>query len=122
MRESAYGEFRQRRHESLWHRLNRLVLGLVVLAALIGIACLFLPLLNDRKDQATRVEALQGKIEEQRRDLQRREREVRLLQNDPEYIELMARDRLEQMKPGETIFRLDAPPPDTSEFRRVPTE
>ncbi len=119
MRESAYGEFRQRRQATLWHRLNRLLVGLVVLAALITVACLFLPLLDDREDQTSKVEALQTKIDEQRRDLQRHEREVKLLQNDPEYIELKARDSLEQMKPGEKIFRFDPPPPDTSEFRRV---
>ncbi len=119
MRESAYGEFRHRRQETLWHRLNRLLVGLVVIAALVTVACLFLPLLDDRKDQTDRVTDLQGKIDAQRQELQRHEREVKLLQNDREYIELMARDRLEKMKPGEKIFRFDPPPPDTSEFQRI---
>ena len=35
-----------------------------------------------------------------------REQEVRMLQNDPEYLEMIARDRLDLMKEGETIFRL----------------
>jgi cell division protein FtsB len=38
-----------------------------------------------------------------------REREKFLLENDPEYIETIARDRLDLMKEGETIFRLDGP-------------
>lgn len=119
MRDSAYGEFRQRRQETLWHRLNRLLVGLVVMAALVTVACMFLPLLDDRKDQTDKVAALQAKIDAQRNELQRHEREVKLLQNDPEYIELMARDSLEKMKPGEKIFRFDPPPPDTSEFKRI---
>ncbi len=36
-----------------------------------------------------------------------REREVYLLENDKEYIETIARDKLDMMKDGETIFRLD---------------
>ena len=36
-----------------------------------------------------------------------REREVYLLENDKEYIEIIARDKLDMMKEGETIFRLD---------------
>jgi cell division protein FtsB len=36
----------------------------------------------------------------------KREQEVHLLQNDREYLEIIARDRLDMMKAGETIFRL----------------
>lgn len=35
-----------------------------------------------------------------------REQEVHLLQTDREYLEIIARDRLDMMKEGETIFRL----------------
>lgn len=39
--------------------------------------------------------------------LQRKQqREVQLLQTNPEYLELVARDKLDLMKEGETIFRL----------------
>jgi cell division protein FtsB len=31
-----------------------------------------------------------------------------LLQSDPSYLELLARDKLDLMKPGETIFRMDS--------------
>ncbi|MBX9743019.1 MAG: septum formation initiator family protein [Chthoniobacterales bacterium] len=34
-----------------------------------------------------------------------KERELFLLQHDKEYLELIARDRLDLMKPNETIFR-----------------
>lgn len=117
MGEAFYGELKQRRQETVWHRLNRLVLALVVLAVLFAIGCLFLPLLNVRRDQAERVEHLKEQIGKQKLALQRRDREVELLQNDPEYMEVMARDRLDLMKEGETIFRLEPPPPDTSDFR-----
>jgi cell division protein FtsB len=34
--------------------------------------------------------------------------EVHLLQTDREYLEMIARDKLNMMKPGETIFRLSS--------------
>lgn len=37
------------------------------------------------------------------------ERELYLLQHDKEYLELIARDRLDLMKPNETIFRFSPP-------------
>ena len=39
--------------------------------------------------------------------LARQTREVNLLKTDPTYLETMARDRLDLMKEGETIFRLE---------------
>jgi len=35
-----------------------------------------------------------------------REQEIHLLQTDRDYLETIARDRLDLMKEGETIFRL----------------
>ncbi|MEY2504477.1 MAG: Septum formation initiator, partial [Verrucomicrobiota bacterium] len=42
--------------------------------------------------------------------LARQTREVNLLKTDPTYLETIARDRLDLMKEGETIFRLEQPP------------
>jgi len=36
---------------------------------------------------------------------------VNLLKTDPTYLETLARDRLDLMKEGETIFRVDPLPP-----------
>jgi cell division protein FtsB len=41
--------------------------------------------------------------------LARQTREVTLLKTDVSYLETIARDRLDLMKEGETIFRLETP-------------
>ena len=46
------------------------------------------------------------KLEELQKLAESREQEVHLLQTDREYLEMIARDRLDMMKEGETIFRL----------------
>jgi cell division protein FtsB len=58
----------------------------------------------------SRVEAdnLQQQVNEQQGLLARQTREVNLLKTDVTYLETIARDRLDLMKDGETIFRLEA--------------
>jgi cell division protein FtsB len=43
-----------------------------------------------------------------------------LLQTDPEYVEIIARDKIGVMKPDEQVFRLDAPVASESSVRAVP--
>ncbi len=109
-------QFKRRQQQSIWHTLNRLVVALIAFALITAILCAFLPTLRARSKQVERVEALRAEIASQRVALNRRLREVELLRNDPSYVEIVARDRLDMMKEGETIFRLDAPPHDTSGF------
>jgi cell division protein FtsB len=40
----------------------------------------------------------------------RHQREESLLKHDPEYVGMIARDRLDLMQEGETIYRIGAPP------------
>jgi cell division protein FtsB len=51
---------------------------------------------------------------------QRYEREEKLLRLDPEFISLIARDRLDLMKEGETIFRVDPLKPARSQMKLNP--
>ncbi len=104
----GYDDFKQRRQEGLWHSLNRLVVTLIVFGVVIAVVCLYLPELEAVRQQAEQVDALKEEIETEKVLLARRTREVELLKNDQEYIETIARDRLEVMKEGETIYRLDS--------------
>ena len=70
-----------------------------------------MPEVKKRKEQDARVEELKSAIEKQRMVLARHQREENLLKHDPEYVGLIARDRLDLMKPGETIYRIDPPKP-----------
>ncbi len=101
------GDFRARREASIWQQLNRIVRGLLVLAFLLIVLSLFIPQHKKLTASRAEIENLQAKVTEQRLVLARRSREVNLLKTDPAYLETIARDRLDLMKPGETVFRLD---------------
>jgi cell division protein FtsB len=108
----GYGEFRARREATIWQRLNSILRVLLVLALLLVIVSLFLPQSKKLAQSRGEIERLQDQVTEQKTLLARQTREVNLLKTDPTYLEIMARDRLDMMKEGETIFRLEqAPPP-----------
>ena len=107
----GYGDFRARREATIWQRLNRVLRVLLTIAAILVIVSLFLPqykkLLQSRND----IDTLQVQVTAQRTLLARQTREVNLLMTDPTYLETIARDRLDLMKEGETIFRLESQSP-----------
>ena len=106
----GYGDFRARREATVWQRLNNILRVLLVLALALVIVSLFLPQAKKLSQSRTEIDNLQTQVNEQKILLARQTREVNLLKTDPSYLETMARDRLDLMKEGETIFRLEQLP------------
>lgn len=104
---SGYGDFRERREATIWQRLNRVLRVLLFLAIWLIVISLFVPPYNKLKQSRGDIERLQSLVNEQKISLARQTREVNLLKTDPTYLETIARDRLDLMKEGETIFRLE---------------
>ena len=100
-------DFRARREATVWQRLNRILRVLLVLAIWLVIMSLFVPPYKKLKQSRSEIDNLQTRVNEQKVLLARQTREVSLLKTDPTYLETIARDRLDLMKEGETIFRLE---------------
>ena len=105
---SSYRDFGERREASIWQRLNRILRVLLFIATWLVIISLFLPPYNKLKQSRSDIERLQGLVDEQKFLLARQTREVNLLKTDATYLETIARDRLDLMKEGETIFRVES--------------
>jgi len=115
---AAHGPFQQNSPPGgIWYFLNRLLCVLIVLVLGAMAAYHFLPEVSKRRDQQARVEELKLAVEKQRQLLVRNQRIEELLMHDPDYLGLVARDRLDLMKEGETIYRFDPPKPDKSNMR-----
>ena len=110
METSGYGDFRARREATVWQRLNSILRVLLTVAVLLVIVSLFLPLSKKRTQSQVEIDRLQSQVNDQKRLLARQTREVNLLKTDPAYLEIVARDRLDLMKEGETVFRLEPSP------------
>jgi cell division protein DivIC len=105
--DQTYGDFRARREATVWQRLNRVLRLLLVIAILLVIVSLFVPPFKKLNLGHAEIDNLQGQVNDQKTLLARQTREVSLLKSDATYLETIARDRLDLMKEGETIFRLE---------------
>ena len=103
----TYGDFRARREASVWRRLNRILVVLLIIAIWLVIVSLFFPPYKKLMLSRAEIDNLQQQVNEQQSLLARQTREVNLLRTDVTYLETVARDRLDLMKGGETIFRLE---------------
>ena len=105
--EQTYGDLRARREATIWQRLNRILGALLLIAIWLVIVSLFVPPYKKLMQSRAGIDNLQAQVNEQKILLARQTREVTLLQTDATYLETIARDRLDLMKEGETIFRLE---------------
>lgn len=101
---------KRRRNPEVWHKANRLVIILIVFAIIGGALLAFLPEIARHKSLANQLEQEKETLAREELVNRQRAREVHLLQNDPEYVEIIARDKLGVMKEGETILRLESTP------------
>lgn len=104
----SYGNFRERSETTIWNSLNRLLIIFLVMIVAAGMVAFFMPQLAHGRTRQAEIDALREKVDQQKALLARQTRELRLLQTSPEYVEIFARDRLDMMKEGETVFRVDA--------------
>jgi len=98
-----------------------LLLICVGLAAAVGLA--MIPEWKRLEGMRATLATKQAERDEELSLQRKQQREVQLLQSNPEYLELVARDKLDLMKEGETIFRLQgatAQPMGTPELKLAP--
>jgi cell division protein FtsB len=106
--DQTYADFRARREATVWQRLNRTLKVLLVLAIWLIIVSLFVPPYKKLMQSRAEIDNLQQQVNDQQNLLAHQTREINLLKTDSTYLETVARDRLDLMKEGETIFRLEA--------------
>lgn len=100
---------KRRRNPEAWHKANRFIIALIVMCGIAVGLFAFMPEMERRRALTNQLEQEQTKLANEQLLRHQRTREVQLLQNDPEYVEIIARDKIGVMKEGETIFRLDSP-------------
>jgi cell division protein FtsB len=106
----AASHFQHAPPERFLTRLNKILIALIVAAAVIPLTYRVLPGVSEKARQDEMLATMEAQLDEARMVNSRLAREVTLLRNDGEYLSLFARDAVTPgyMKPGETIFRLPA--------------
>jgi len=97
----------------IWDKLTRLIVMLLLLAALLLIALWYLPLIQRnermRKDNLT----LDAEVKKEE-ETQKRLRTSIDAMRDPRTVERLARERLSYAKTGETVIRFELPATNTA--------
>lgn len=91
----------------IWHSLNRLLIALILLALALLVGFRFTPEISKRRIQQAILDELKVEVEKERQLLARSERLETMLKRDAEYLGIIARDRLDLMREGETIYRFE---------------
>jgi cell division protein FtsB len=93
----------------IWHRLTQLVIGLIVVACLLGVFFWYLPVFEQNARVRQELLALESQIElEEQKQLQL-QIAIRNLKEDPKTVERLAREKLGYAKPGETVIYFEPP-------------
>ena len=92
----------------VWVSPNRALASAIVLLVVSTLAIRYLPETSKRNEIQSDIQILEAKVSEKRALLRRHEREERLLRTNPEYLSMVAREKLDLMQEGETIFRFDS--------------
>jgi cell division protein FtsB len=100
--------------QSIWDKLFRVVLTLLVIAAVLGILLWYEPVIEKNQHMRQEKLALDLSIEQQTETARKLDAALRALQN-PTTIERLARERLSYAKPGEDVIHFDPPPGAKSE-------
>ena len=94
----------------IWGKLTRLVILLLVLAAVLGVIILYLPLIKHNEALRKEIYALNTQIKHEAERSRQMDAAIRALQTDQRTVERLARERLGYAKPGEIMIRFEEPP------------
>jgi cell division protein FtsB len=95
--------------QSIWDKLFRLVLALLVIASLMGIFLWYQPVIQENQRLRRDELELERKIDKETDSARKLDADLRALQN-PATLERLARERLSYAKPGEDVIHFDPPP------------
>jgi cell division protein FtsB len=93
--------------DSIWDKLTRLVVGLLLIAGLVAIGVWYLPLIRQNENYRKEVLRLDGEVAKEVEARRHLTAQVDALNNDTNAIVRIARESLGVAKPGETVIRFE---------------
>jgi cell division protein FtsB len=88
----------------IWQRLTHLVIGLIILACLLGVFFWYLPVFQQNERMRGEILVLQNQVKAEEQKQKLLDAAVRNLKDDPKTVERLAREKLGYAKPGETVI------------------
>ena len=98
--------------ESIWDKLTRVVVALLVMAAVLGIVVWYEPVVQENQKMREEKFELDKKIDQEAKIAKKLETQLRCFENpalERTIVERLARERLSYAKPGENVIHFEAP-------------
>lgn len=93
----------------IWDKLSKLMIFLLFVAGLLGVFFWYLPLIQKNQRYRKEILALDAKHAEQENVKRHLKASIDSLQNDPEAVERLAREKLGWAKTNEMVVRFEQP-------------
>ena len=101
---------------TIWDKLTRVVIFLLLAAAFFGITLWYSPVIRQNERMRKDRLELDKRIEKETETSKKLDASIKALQ-DPRTVERLAREKLSYAKPGETVIQFEAPPTNSSPAR-----
>lgn len=98
--------------ESIWDKLTRVIIALLVFAAALAIAVWYAPVVQENQRMREEKFALDQKIEQETKTARSLDIQLHSFENpalEKTLVERLARERLSYAKPGEFVIHFDEP-------------
>lgn len=93
--------------DSIWDKLTRVVIGLLLLAFLVAVGVWYLPLIQQNERMRREVMRLEEELKKASAEKRQLNASVDALNNDPKAVVRLAREKFGYAKPGETVIRFE---------------
>ncbi len=95
--------------DSIWNKLTRVVVFLLLLAVLVGIGVWYLPLIQQNERMRKEIDRLDEKVQKEKETNRQLGDAIHALRTDPKTVERLIREKLGYARPGETVIRFEEP-------------
>ena len=93
----------------IWDKLTRVVVFLLLLAAFLGVALWYWPLIQHNEKMRKRILELDTRIQKEEEIAKQQKTSIDAIRADPKTVSRLAREKLGYAKPGETVIRFEPP-------------
>ena len=93
----------------IWSKLTGTAVALVVIAFLLLIGMWYLPIIQQNQRMRADILRLQNELQKEQAHANELQAQINALQNDPNTVERLAREKLGYAKPGETVIHFEPP-------------
>ena len=96
--------------DTIWNRLTRLIVVLLVIVILLLVGIWYLPLIRQNENMRKEELRLDGEIKKEDEKARGRRASIESVRGDPKTVERLAREKLGLAKPGETVIHFQEGP------------